>query len=537
MIKLCNFLVCFLIMVSFLSGCAAPETIPLVQPATSISPSQTPNPTVLPTDDPTQWESKTILEDGSDFSNSNPSANYNGREVDGSGVYVNQDTRWKIHIKLEQLPGGSQIESTGLVISGETADQNNSSIFLGYTESHWVLFYAPETPEQETYQTSFSSLTDLEEEFILSISSEGKELKLFNGVNELCSKTFSTPLFPNSIEVSAYTQNGPYSKVSFSSLKIIKKTLGEYSNLDLSSTSDDQGGQYHDFKSVISNQNPNLGEVLSVAFSPDGKTVTAGTENGSVDIFDVNTLATLFTLSGFHSGIRSVSFSPDGSMLATGSWDKTTALWDTQTGTRLQTLTLHTDPVLSTAFSQDGKLVATGSVDKRVFLWDTATGKKVRTLVGHTLDVNCITFSPDGTLIATASTDKTIILWDAVTLTKIKTLEGHTNSVYWAAFSPDSKTLASASWDGRVLLWDVATDEIIATLNCEDKVWSVAYSPDGKLLASASWNGTIIIWDAATHEKMQEIHTSEQLTSIAFSPDGHALFSGAKDNLTVWRND
>ena len=73
----------------------------------------------------------------------------------------------------------------------------------------------------------------------------------------------------------------------------------------------------------------NLGEINSVAFSPDGKTIASGGGDGAgnwVELRDMETGTLLHTLEG-HNYISSVTFSPDGNTLASGG-DGTVLLWD-----------------------------------------------------------------------------------------------------------------------------------------------------------------------------------------------------------------
>jgi glucose repression regulatory protein TUP1 len=70
------------------------------------------------------------------------------------------------------------------------------------------------------------------------------------------------------------------------------------------------------------------------------------------------------------AGVTSVAISPNGQLVAAGSLDAIVRIWDVATGSLLERLRGHRDSVYSVAFTPDGKGLVSGSLDKTLKYWD-----------------------------------------------------------------------------------------------------------------------------------------------------------------------
>ena len=167
-------------------------------------------------------------------------------------------------------------------------------------------------------------------------------------------------------------------------------------------------------------------------------------------------------LEGHTRSVSHVAFSPDGKKLTSGSDDHTVRLWDVETSQAIgPALKGHTKWVNHVTFSPDGNKLASGSLDNTVRLWDIETCQAVGSaLKGHTKWANHVTFSPDGRKLASESLDNTVRLWDVETCEAIgPVLQGHAGRATRVAFSPDGEKLVSGSNEKTVR--DVETEQAV----------------------------------------------------------------------------
>lgn len=155
-------------------------------------------------------------------------------------------------------------------------------------------------------------------------------------------------------------------------------------------------------------------DVQSVVFSPDGKRLALGMENGQVSIWDFVTgrLLRRFQQHSASAGIMVLCFSHDGLFLASGGYDDLVVLYDLRKGvsTRLEG---HTDRVFGLAFAPDDKTLVSTSWDGSIRFWSLANKQVALMLTPEGGGENSVAFSPDGNLMATCGSDGTARLWPA----------------------------------------------------------------------------------------------------------------------------
>lgn len=280
--------------------------------------------------------------------------------------------------------------------------------------------------------------------------------------------------------------------------------------------------------------------VQSVTYSPDGAVLATGTSwsESSAQIWDARTGERIGELVA-ENNVGRVRFSPDGKWIAAGTWDGDILIWDMQSLRLVKTLTGYSDFIYSIDFSPDGNRIMAVGRRNNAMVWDLKTGDVLAIIRTGNFEGSGV-FLTDGVLIAIKGSQNAIAIWDVdkdERVAEYKHPEKLSPTVL--VVSQDGKWLYAGYEDGRVLEFE--TGSFLKVNEFEgngEPVASIAISPSQDHLLVATANHSITIWDMNTREKISEnTHTghSGYVSSLAVSPDGKQLISGADDGrLYAW---
>ncbi|KAF4090807.1 hypothetical protein AMELA_G00055710 [Ameiurus melas] len=243
--------------------------------------------------------------------------------------------------------------------------------------------------------------------------------------------------------------------------------------------------------------------IFDCKFKPDDPNLLATASfDGTIKVWDINTLTAVYTSPGNEGVIYSLSWAPGDLNCIAGATSRNGAfIWDLKKGKMITRFNEHgKNGIFCIAWShKDSKRIATCSGDGFCII-RTIDGKVLHKYKHPAAVFGCDWSQNNKDMIATGCEDKSVRVYYLATSSDqpLKVFTGHTAKVFHVRWSPLREgILCSGSDDGTVRIWDYTQDACINVLSghtapVRGLMWN---SEVPYLLTSGSWDYTIRVWD------------------------------------------
>jgi serine/threonine protein kinase/WD40 repeat protein len=159
------------------------------------------------------------------------------------------------------------------------------------------------------------------------------------------------------------------------------------------------------------------GNVMRVAFSPDGRFLALATLPRDLTTYDMESGAKRpnFKCTEVFFGFYSLALAPDGEIAAvtTGTSVKNAEIQFVQVGADASRFDSQMPQIAGSLYSPDGRWFAYfGSPETIIRVWNVQAGREEMILRGHPTGVRCAAFSADSRRLVAGYRDGRIVMWD-----------------------------------------------------------------------------------------------------------------------------
>jgi WD40 repeat protein len=229
--------------------------------------------------------------------------------------------------------------------------------------------------------------------------------------------------------------------------------------------------------------------------------------------------------------VISLGWSPSGKTLAAAAVSGPITLFEADTGKPMAALAGHSLGTTAVSWRHDGALLASAGQDGKVRLWNGATGEERGAMAGGASWVEHITWHPSDVVLASAA-GKKLRLWSSDGR-MLREYPDHASTISDLKWRPGTNELTSACYGG-VALWNIDQGEPARRLEWKGSVLTLAWSPRGELLAHGNQDATVHFWVMKTGQDLQMAGYPMKVRELTWDPTGTYLATGGGDMVTVW---
>lgn len=225
------FIVALSLMLTSCGSTSSENLTPTAKTNVTVTPVFTSTPLPSPTAILPSWKNTPLIDSPFQVIFPNETQEYQRKEIYGSGVALDTDTRWIIDVQVDKLVQDVGEASTGIALIGYTESGTSQTFYLVYQGGKWSIGYQPiSTDSNFTYWENLQSLKMPTQHFELSISPDGKNITLTNDKGFKFQDTLRERFFDGAQVIAISAQIGPQTKITLSKLVVEQLQKNELAN-------------------------------------------------------------------------------------------------------------------------------------------------------------------------------------------------------------------------------------------------------------------------------------------------------------------
>lgn len=268
--------------------------------------------------------------------------------------------------------------------------------------------------------------------------------------------------------------------------------------------------------------------VKAISYSPNGRNIAVGYENGTIDYFSTDRDTAIAAFDEYPM-VEDLAVSGDGRFIYASNGGRSISVWDIQAGTRVSELS-HSSSVSRISMSRNREFLLSGGSASSVYLWDLFETRLVSSFPVQGGIATDFDFSYDDKYVVIGMNTGEVRVFEVpqpedyskthIPILKVKEYEDQIRSV---AFSPNQLIAAAGNWEEGLKLWDVLGGEVTFSLDESMRpIDQIFFSADGSWLATSHDGRTVRIWRVASAEQAYQVD-GYLAGGNPFSPDNKYL--------------
>ncbi len=328
------------------------------------------------------------------------------------------------------------------------------------------------------------------------------------------------------------------------------------------------------FPATVASDRPNLHagglfrQLTSLAISSNGNWMAAGSPEGEIQIWDLNSGNAANKRIRIQGVVRALDFDKQGQRLAAATDKGFAAIFDVPSGEQVGEIIEHEGGLRVAKFRPDGKYLLTAGDGGKAYVWDLASRKQLSRPMDVKYPIHAALWSNHGDGVVIADATAKVEHWDLESQNAIGFSQQFDGIVSSLTLSHSGEHLAISIASG-VEIWDISRSVPILSIPLEGlavtldfgkrdkrvltlaegklKVWMlpneghvenkiktavqmmsrIAIHPNGSEVAITYLEGRVQLFNVLTGEPAgSPLDFGEPAAGVAFSPDGSRLVVG-----------